>query len=167
MLKIVLCKPVAWYKFFDDLLMYFDGTDFSHVAIEFDGYIYESVYPRSRRIKKDEWLKHYMIVREYQHTIPIEYKSVYKSYLEMFLFRKYSQGQIMAIGLGFVNKVFEKLFNKELANKDKYLICTEYACYVLMKIYNVMIEDIDTISLKEIEQLEKTLRASYGDFRKY
>lgn len=167
-MKIILAKNTLWYGFFDDLLVWAEQTDFSHVAIEIDGYIYESVFPKSKKIKKSEWLKKYAVIREYSYNIPEEMVQYYKSYIEQQLLGKpYSKLQILAIGLGMLSFAFDKFISKKSLNNHSYLICTELVGRVLMRMYQIMIEDIDTLGLKETEGYIKLLKETYGDIRKY
>ena len=167
-MKILLAKNTLWYGFFDDILIAVENTNFSHVAIEIDGYIYESCFPKSRRIKKNEWLKKYQIIRQYNHNLPYNIETMYIKYMEENLLGKpYSMGQILAIGLGMLNKSIDSFFKKKDLNNTRYLICTELVCRVLSRMYSVQIEDVETMSLVETENLIKTLRVTYGDFRKY
>ena len=167
-MKILLSKNTKWYGFFDDLLIIVERIDFSHVALEIDGYVYESVWPMSRRIKKEEWLKKYQIIREYDSNMPYNLENAYINYIEESLLDKpYSAMQIIVIGLGMINKSIDVFFRKKELNNKKYLICTELVCRVLSKMYSVSIEDVETMGLRETESLIKTLRDTYGDFRKY
>lgn len=132
-----------------------EKIDFSHTAIileDNDGLIevYESVWPKSRKMPMSKWLAHYRLKHIYKFEAVDE-----KQFLEMKQFLNdrigvfYSVWQLVVIGLTFIAPL-EKLLTGRVVNGSKRLICTELVGDFFIKFFDCKwFEPTDTISLTE------------------
>lgn len=141
--------------FGDDIIKLVEGIKFSHCAIileDKDGttFVYESVWPRSRKINFIDWGKHYQIEEMFQFEVKSYQKfTAMKIYLESKLRVWYSTLQLFIIALAYV-EAFKKLFTFGSVNGSKYLICTEIVGDFFAKFYDAKFsEPTDTIDLRE------------------
>lgn len=157
-LRVVFSKNRHWWALGSRFLMWVEGVPFSHVSLSLfipGGYMYEpqifeSVYPRSRKITYSEWIKKYHPVKEFEFTVGNEAYEMF-SKLHNLLDRKYSVWQLVKIGM----QLIAKGFNKSLFSKDwgceKHQICTEFVARVFAEPPFNMFKDMspDIIGLKE------------------
>jgi hypothetical protein len=137
------------------------GTDFSHVSIlvtsEDGQFIYESVWPKSRKIEFKEWAKHYIITKIV--TLPTPPHPPYAEYkLNELLWKPYSIAQLVAI---FFTNAF-KLFYKPDINGSMKLVCSEYVARFLETVYSVEIPDDDYVDLIKIDEIVTELSKRSG-----
>lgn len=132
-----------------------ENINFSHAAIFLEdqfGFVnvYESVWPKSRKIKLNKWLRKYKIIYIYSFPIRDHYE-----FLEMSFFLNsktnimYSVFQLFVIFLSFFSPI-EKLISGRVVNGSKRLICTELVGDFFERFFQCKWnEPTDTISLTE------------------
>jgi hypothetical protein len=160
---VLFARHRKWWAIFDDLLCLAEGVPFSHVAIllqdDFSQFVYESQAPRGRRVPLTEWLEKYKITEEFL----IDENFIRHSHEYYYLYRmtqlKYSPLQILAIGLGLLNKALLER-NKWLEiNGHKAAICTELVGNFLRVAYGVEIEkSADLLGLKDVKMLVQRMK---------
>jgi hypothetical protein len=152
------------------LLQWAECIPFSHCAVMLeDEYgtvtVFESVWPKSRKIKIEEWLDHYKI--EESFDFPIHDIIMYRGlnlYLRGKLRRWYSTLQLVWIGIGLFIKPLNKVISKTKVNGSKHLICTEMTGDVFKRFYGASWnESTDTISLTETRDEIKRIWSEYAN----
>lgn len=133
------------------LLRWFEGIPFSHCALLIDGFVYESVFPKSRAILYVEWIKTYDITAATHHLVHKELAEKIKTYVRRNLMRKrYSLMQIFLLFCSMSFHSWDSYIKKTKWNGSKYLVCTELVAIVAHKFFGVEFhEKLDTISLTE------------------
>ena len=104
-----------------------EGLHFSHSAIKVHGMVYESVWPKARVIKFEEWVKQYEIMEMYQgpeleHDDFEAFKEIHQEIQD----DPYSLKQILTIWLSIVSECFGKYFSNREINGKRAWICTEH-----------------------------------------
>jgi hydrogenase maturation factor len=147
------------------LIEWAQDTNFSHTAIELletpegESWVFESVYPKSRRLAKKDWIKKYESVESYSFIIDdpkVRYEmreTLYKN-----LNVPYSIGQIILIGVGLAIKMIEKLINKITLNAKKYMICSEYSSEALFVLGAQFKDSSDLIDLLDCRDEARKLK---------
>lgn len=138
------------------ILRWAEKIPFSHCSIVLEmesgrAEVYESVWPKSRKIDYKEWLKHYTVVEIIEFPIE-DYGQLYamKFFLKSKLRKWYSLGQIIIMGLGILSTPLNKWLSKYRWNGSRALVCTELVGDHMIKFYGATWEEsTDTISLKE------------------
>lgn len=135
-----------------------EGTDFNHVAILLNGFVYEAVFPRARKISKYDWDKLFRTIRTYE----IELNELeYRLFLEQMLAqhgKPYSVFQCAMIWLSNSVGVLERFIERIVWNGNKALICSEFVARPLIKAKDFKFEnEPDTVGMDEIETCLKIL----------
>jgi len=107
-----------------------ENTPFCHFAIlfndNFDEYIFEAVFPKTRKVKYSEWLKEYSVHTRFDFEIPSQDKRIEcYEYLELMINKWYGVDQVLFIAFCIWFKLNEKFQLKTSINKNARLICTE------------------------------------------
>lgn len=133
------------------LLRWFEAIPFSHCAVEIDGFVYESVFPKSHAVLAIDWYETYDLI--YHKTIKVDDMTAnrIKSYLRRNMMGKwYSFGQITAMFIGMTVNGLSSYIKKTTWNGSKYLVCTELVAKVAHRYFGVEFDQkLDTISLTE------------------
>ena len=150
--RVLLAKRKQWYAIGSLILRTVEQMDFSHCAIEIDGLIYESVYPYSRMMKKEQWLKKYEIVHSFEKNISDELADLMEVWLSNEMMNKeYSIAQLFLIGVTICSKALEKTLIGIEVDGNRRVICTELVGLWLSKFFNKKwTERQDWLSLKDI-----------------
>ena len=149
MVKILYSKREGIYSLGSRVIMAAQGLPFSHVSIAvkignnpFE--VYESVWPKSRKISYKEWLTHYKLVSS--HELP-EVDDKLQLVLEAMVGKTYSVSQLVVI---YFNMFFSKL-DSSWVNGSRKLICTELSAIFMFKAYGtIWSKALDMISLRDI-----------------
>ena len=167
MSKISFCfaRHRKWWSFGSKFLMWADKSKFSHTSIYIDGFVYESVWPKARKIPFQEWDKTYSL--EFWYPIFMDESKVdeIKRDLEelILLDRGYSIFQLAMIGIGLLNKGLDKLISKIHWNGKEHQICTELVAYVMTQHFRYEFgQDLDNVSLREAFQAAKEIYEKEG-----
>ena len=136
-----------------------DGVPFTHVSILVENIdekmIYESVFPRSKKVSVEDWKKHYKL--KYIYQLPSVDVKLATSLLEEMRGKEYSIFQLILIAVARAFNRFQRYFGNNI-NGTKRLICSELVAEFIQKSYNVDFkENIDFISLKDVWDLTKDL----------
>lgn len=158
-------KRIKGIKIGAKLIEWGQNTKFSHCAVEIiehpegDAWIFESVYPKARRVPLGEWLKTYKPVESYSFIIddPILAQNI-KNKLYANLHKPYSVLQLVVIGVGIALKLLEKAINKITLNAKKYSICSEYMAEVQAEQGAKFDESVDLIDLLDVQAQAKKLK---------
>lgn len=152
----IFCKSKSKWMHGGKLLMWAEKIPFSHAAVLIEDQhghqvVYESVWPKSRKMTLKEWEKHYQCVESY--SFPIASMSdlhQMKFFMKSKLNKWYSVLQLAWIGVGMFINPLEKIVSTRPVNGSKHLICTELTGDFFAKFYGCKwLESTDTISLTE------------------
>lgn len=129
-LKFYYSVPLTFPKtFLSKILQIGENVDFGHCAIGLETYkgeyVFEFVFPKSRKISLAEWLTHYKIIREISWVVPVSLQADVWEYLHKQLNKWYSVTQIITIGLTCIFKPLGYFSKKWIINGAKAQICTE------------------------------------------
>ena len=149
-------KKISGWTFGSRFIMWVEGCDYSHCATEIqmdpdaEPFIYEAVYPKSRRLLKSVWLQHAQPV----HSIPFlvldeTKKEEIINVLHDNLDKGYSIAQLAVIAIGMFFKAIQKAVHKIILNANKYLICSEYQSLPLRIIGAQFEEPSDSVDITE------------------
>lgn len=162
-----------WLLFGAKLIAWAEKLPCSHFAIGVEYgdsfWVYESVFPKSRKIPYSKWVTKYNITHRFQYTVPLNFdQSKLYSWLESQLNKWYALDQILLIGITLLNSVADKISNKFVLNGAKYLICTEIGSRFAEKFMGYkMKESHDKVRLADMLnislELENT-KVVWGDY---
>lgn len=160
-IRVCVGLNTKWWALLTPVIVYLDRYPASHSWIELDyhgqTWVYESVWPRSRRISKQEHAKIYKTIKMWE--LPMRHKAVsITHYLEERKHIKYSLLQLVIIAFGLFSKPFNRYFEAMGLNESKHLICTELCAYFLRDFYDVEFrESLDTIGLRDLDAAVRTV----------
>lgn len=157
-LRFVFANPKQWWKQGGaSLLRWADQFPASHFAVELvtikHHYVFESVFPRTRRLEKHEWNELWTEHSAYEFEVPQHLQWEVLAWLNHSVGKWYSLSQLLLIALCLIKPLNDKL-NWSILNHDRFLICTELGSRFIerfMKI--VMIESHDKIGLQDLGDL--------------
>lgn len=143
--RFLFCNSKTWWKQPGSaLIRKVDGSDSSHFAVELitftERIVYESVFPRARKIEKTEWAKHYSVTAYYDFEVPSYMQYKVKDWLESIVGIHYSVPQLLLIALC-VLKPLNKLLNWAILNHQQALICTEVGSRFLERFTHIKIKE--------------------------
>lgn len=149
-------KKINGWVFGSKFIMWVEGSDYSHCATEIqmdpdaEPFVYEAVYPKSRRLLKSAWLQHAQPV----HSIPFLVTNEAKkeeiiNILHDNLDKGYSVAQLIVISIGMFFKTIQKAVDKIILNSNRYLICSEYQSLALRAMGAQFEEPSDSVDLTE------------------
>lgn len=144
--KELLKQPGSW------LIKKIDKSSGSHVSVVLETYsgvnVYESVWPRSRKITHAEWSKHNTFVKEYAFKVPTEIQADVFEMLAKQVNKPYSIPQLVLIAIDYVFSI-----NFTNINGGKWLICSEMAARPLAKFFGAKFDEtFDTVGVSDIER---------------
>ena len=157
--RFLFANPLAWYKKAGNkLLQIGEIVNSGHFAIELDGYaepkVYESLFPKSQKVTRSEWNKHYEVVKVYEWTVPDHLRLQVYEWLEKQVGIRYAVEQIIFIGLTIVFGWLNLIFNKLVLNGNKAMVCTELGSRFAERFWGfIPTESHDKIGLKDMEVL--------------
>ena len=142
----ILHKPGTW------IIEQSEGTDFCHVAIQIDDFVYEAVFPKARVIYQSNWDKQFKTVHEYDLVLEDEEYTVFMNEVLYQLGRPYSLIQLVLIWLSNCLGVWESFINETIWNGNKALICSEFVGRPIASTKNYYFgKSLDTIDLNDIK----------------
>lgn len=156
-MKILFGKSKSKFGIGSLIIMFFEKIKFSHVAVEINGMVYESVFPKSRIIPRQKWDNHYKLIEQFEiPTKHLNYKQLHKD-LNGLVDIRYSVMQLVLLGIEILIKPLSALLIKTQINGSSMLICTEFVGQILEKHFSVDFkESRDMLSLKDIyNEVEK------------
>lgn len=157
---VYISNPTEWWKQpGSKLIRYVDKTPGSHCSIGLITHtgekVYESVWPRSKRSTKAEWLEHNIIIKKYEFEIPPEIRFDVYSWLEKSVGIKYSIPQLFLILADLI-----KPANYRDLNGHSQLICSELVGVFLNKFLAAKLDEtVDTIGVLDVIVLCEMLSA--------
>jgi len=157
--RFLFANPLAWYKKAGNkLLQIGEIVNSGHFAIELDGYaepkVYESLFPKSQKVTRSEWNKHYEVVKVYEWTVPDHLRFQVYEWLEKQVGIRYAIEQIIFIGLTIIFGWLNLIFNKLVLNGNKAMVCTELGSRFAEKFWGfIPTESHDKIGLQDMEVL--------------
>lgn len=148
----LFCKKISKWALFKYLIMCGERLDFSHAALLIDGWVYESIFPLSKKSPLGGWLLTYEIVETYKFEVPLENVDLIKLDCEELMGKRYSQFQIVLVALSLLSKSIENYFSRIKWNGRKFLICTELAGDIAFNHFDISFggEQIDNLGLREL-----------------
>ena len=158
-IRFLFANPLAWYKKAGNkLLQIGEIVNSGHFAIELDGYaepkVYESLFPKSQKVTRSEWNKHYEVVKVYEWTVPDHLRFQVYEWLEKQVGIRYAVEQIIFIGLTIVFGWLNLIFNKLVLNGNKAMVCTELGSRFAERFWGFTpTESHDKIGLQDMEVL--------------
>lgn len=153
-LRVIISNPIAlWKQPGSWLIRKVDKTPGSHVSIILDtitgATAYEAVFPKSKKSKYSEWLKHNKAIKEYYFEVPNDKQYLALEYLEKQVGKPYSVPQLALIALDYLVDL-----NYTNINGGKWLICSELAAGLLTMLYGVKFNETqDTIGVSDIDRV--------------
>jgi hypothetical protein len=160
--KVRVCfgYNTAWYAILVPIIKYFDRFPASHSWIEIETdlylYIFESVWPKSRRVSKNFHTKTYKTVREFELKIPDHVSPVGVIYWlqERIHEKPYSFLQLIVILFQNIFPVLVKPLAKAYVNGKRADICTELCANFLNTFYQEPLkESTDVIGLRDLYRM--------------
>lgn len=155
-IRFLLIYNKAWWALLAPIIRWVEGTKFSHCAIELNGIVFESTWPKSRAVSAESYYSHYQLIKVVELTIPSENWLVSSKIISSNLNKTYSFRQLIWI---LIDKIAHKLslkvsFKYNLGSK---LICTELIALYLQNVFDVKFnKPLDLIGLVDIvEALDK------------
>lgn len=151
--SVILAHRRQWWAVGSKILMAWENVNFSHCAVEIDGLVYESVWPDARVIKKSEWLKKYVVTKQFAVLVSDETADQMEEWFTMNIVGKeYSLAHLVIIGLTLYSKKILNIFSHKEFDGSRCLICTEAVGLWLTKFYGKEWNEFpDWLSLKDIE----------------
>jgi len=151
-------STVWWKQPGVKLIHLFDNVSVSHFSIELElisgEYIYESVFPKSRKITKEEWLTHNKLVHYYEWEVPSELQAHVFEFLEAQCDKWYSIPQLLLIAVTNLSRTANILLNWSYINKNNALICTELGAIFVQKFWKYKTEEsLDKIGVHDMIQI--------------
>lgn len=162
---VVFARPKPWWMFLDDIFMWVEKTNFSHVAIVLEDidhgkhWVFESRWPKGRKIALGKWLQDYKVVSlELIDNNFNRYSNHYYDLIRM-TEKPYSFSQVLTIGWGLLFKAggSKDWFLEVNGNKAK--ICTELVSVFLNKVYGVELKKSpDMVGLYDVKLMVDGLK---------
>lgn len=162
---VVFSRPKPWWMFLDQVFMWVEGTNFSHVAIVLEDlelgkhWVYESKAPKGRKIALEKWLHGNKIVK--MELIDSNFNRYSNHYYDLIRMtdKPYSFKQVVTIGWGLVFKATgSKDYYLEL-NGNRAKICTELVAMFLNRVYGVKLKKSpDLIGLYDVKLMVDDLK---------
>lgn len=126
----IFCNPTAWWKQIGSaVIRWGDKSEASHTAIlvedETGAWIYESVFPTSRKLPLQEWLKIYKPVKTFSFEVDPSMVDFSYLILDGLVGKYYSIGQLVFILFTNTFGWLDRVFNNKVINHERGLICTE------------------------------------------
>jgi hypothetical protein len=166
----VFCSNKSKWMKGGELIKWAEDISFSHCAVFIEDEhgrteVYESVWPKSRKMPMEKWLEHYKVEEIYDfHVVDETMFRGIKLYLRGKLRRWYSTFQLFWIGIGLFIKPLNKFISKKPVNGSKHLICTELTGDVFKRFYGAKWdESTDTLSLRDTRDEIKRLWSIYAN----
>lgn len=137
---IMLCQGMwPWKK-----------SSFSHMALEYDGYIYDVTFGGYAKSPKAEWLTRYKIVESHQFQDPVS-EEKFVSWMQQFNGMEYDFLQIY----GLFTKALRKVSVNTIGEDFMKMICSELALHYIMTFYDHKLLDSDAYDLHDTWSLVK------------
>jgi hypothetical protein len=161
--SFVICDPLAFSKQIGKwVIKEVDGAPGSHFAIRLDSYTginyYEAVLPCSRKLKSDEWNKHYKIIKQFDFEVPSGMEYDVLTWLESMVGRPYSIAQLVLIAVSTMSMHLQLLFKGAILNHEKALICTEYGSRFVERFMNFHLQKShDNIGVEDMYEISEAL----------
>lgn len=158
-------KKIKGFKAGGRFIAWAQGTEFSHCATEIiqskgaASFIYESVFPKSRKLPIQEWLQTYQPVESYYIEVldPNEQARIFSA-AESNVGKRYSLLQLVGIGIGLVFQVAQKALDKLSINSKKFLICSEFMSEIQKAQGAKFSDSSDSIDLLEVRAQARKLK---------
>lgn len=155
-IRFLLAKNPSPLAIGGDFIQWVEKVSYSHCAILIEAsgiaIVYESLWPKSRKVSFDKWLEKYEIVQMYSFDVPENKVKPLVEDLESLVSRFYSVPQLVLIGLSLLNDWFERISRAWILNHRKGLICTELVAIILSSYFTTQFsESLDRVGLKDCE----------------
>ena len=126
----IFCNPRAWWKQLGSaVIIWGDKSPSSHTAIlvedENGSWVYESVFPKSRKLPYHEWLRIYKPVESFSFDVDESLVDYSYLILDGLVDKYYSIGQLVFILLTNTFGWLDRALNFAVINHERGLICTE------------------------------------------
>jgi hypothetical protein len=160
--RVLFAKPNKKFPVFSWLIRLCEGTNYSHVALEIEAdelsIVFDSVFPRSRILSKEEWLKGHRVISfvelgETKSTI----KQLIQSCAEL-SGKKYSQNQIVKIALLTLGGAIARKIIRLTKNSTSRLICVEAVARIVERHFGVSSFPVP-VDILGLDELEKVLKS--------
>lgn len=156
-LTFIFSTKKHWWAIGARFIEWADGVPFSHVCMQIETeagsqpYIYEAIFPYSRRISKADWLAHGNVeVKSFEFDIQPWQMSLLRESLYEQIGKRYSVIELAMQGVGIAFKGLKKKINRISWKIENELICTEYAMRVIEKVYGLHGDRKPKMSLRDV-----------------
>lgn len=135
-----------------------EGTDFDHVSIvlydNYDGnWVYESVFPTSRKIRMADWLKKFKVIKAYKLELTEDQYVIFLEEMLAQLEKPYSLLQCVLIAFYNILGIVNKALNKLKYNGEKSLICSEFIARPIVAATGYEFDkSLDLVGMDEMEE---------------
>lgn len=148
MTKIVFARHRNPIMFLSKVIQIVEKLPFSHCALVCDGFVYESKWPRSRKIELSLWLKEYEIIESFETKVD---KDNLDSWFLIVKDTPYSIAQLLIIAITYLSAPLKLVIEKIWFNGSKAFICTELVGMFFEDFYFYKFnESPDTISIRDV-----------------
>jgi hypothetical protein len=158
-------KKIKGFTIGGRFIAWAQGTKFSHCSTEIikdkgsASFIYESVFPKSRKLPLQEWLQTYDPVESYYLEVvdPDEQARIISA-AERNVGKRYSILQLVGIGIGLVFQLAQKALDNLSINSKKFLICSEFMSEIQKAQGAKFSDSSDSIDLLEVRAQARKLK---------
>lgn len=158
-MKIHFSKKKSGITIGSKLIMYVEEISFSHVSIEVNGHVYESVWPKSRKISLSNWEKKYQSVETVEIETTLFQDDLLEQDMSEMIGVRYSIMQLFWIGVGILFEPISAYISERNLNGSRFLICTEFVGSILENHFDVEFkEQKDMLSVGDVYKYAKELR---------
>jgi len=148
-------KPAVWG------IEKVEGVDFNHVAFcTDDGWIYEAIWPKCRKVNYSDWLNKFKLIRTYQINLTDDQYKEIVGKIKKQVGRKYSIWQCAMIYLAQSVSIIQEKIESTNWNGWKALICSEFIARPIVEVLGYKFDQgLDSVGMDEIEIMLKEISA--------
>lgn len=129
-LTFYYANPTSFtHKIGNFILKVGEWVKFGHFAVGIESYsgnwIYEAVFPKTRKLEKKEWDKKYIVFSEISWEVPEEFAGKVLEFLEEMVGKRYAVEQILSIAVSIILFPLKYFIVGLNLNGARALVCTE------------------------------------------
>jgi hypothetical protein len=150
--QIVLSENTTWFKKLGSwIIKKSEETNFCHVSILDNFWMYESVYPKSRMKYIKDWKNEFKVIRSYEIEMSLVQYASFFSIVNNDMRKNYSLFQCFLISMCNLIGVLESYIKKIIWNGNKSLICTELVAHPIAEVLKYDFEkSLDIVDLNDL-----------------
>lgn len=163
-ISIIFSTSTKKFNLFSRLIMWAEGSPYSHVAIrmddnELDTYvIYQASHTIVNEMSEEQFLEQEIIIDEFWFDVDDRLKLIAKRFAVNNLGKPYGVFSILGLGLVYLCKAFRIKINNPFREAGKTYVCSQFVAALLNRTTNVILdEDINDITPKDLYKIVKSL----------